>query len=326
MRIFENLIHRKNYLPHRAGYDVDNSLRYILRTAIDHIDLQPMELIILREMNIELLRIQNRSYAVKDVIDLLPGRVMNFEERLGLIQPAPPLSLNESSERSKKNARLFYQRIADGYEGRFLDNRAFEKISSSDIDFIAAVALQDECAKKQNRYQSITISVLKLIQCILFNNDYPHPSCTVVEPVPELDKYASVTISEFDRVSEPRRQFYNRLIFARAIRNVVLHLNLKTEDARFLYYALSVFERPADRRFVKNYVIDAVDFESIKSSYLGCEAFNYRISKEKLDEAESGNIGPIMELSLCIMVENIDRYKQVDFDVGTLKCSFWGYD
>lgn len=326
MRIFENLIHRKNYLLHSAGCYVDNSLRYILRTAIDHIDLQPAELIILREMNIEFLRIQNRSYAINDVIDLLPGRVMNFEERLGLIPPAPPLSLNESSERSKKDARIFYQRLSDGYEGSVFNDRPLEKISRSDLDFIAAVALRDECAKKQNRYQLITISVLKLIQCILFNKDYPHPSCTVVEPVPESDKYASVTMSEFDRVSEPRRQFYNRLIFARAIRNIVLHLNLKTEDARFLYYALSVFERSADKKFVKKYVVDAVDFASIKSSYLGCEAFNYQISKEKLDEAESGNIVSIMELCLCIMVENIDRYKQVDFDVGTLKCSFWAYD
>lgn len=135
----------------------------------------------------------------------------------------------------------------------------------------------------------------------MFNNDYPHPSCTVVEPVPESDKYASVTISEFDRVSEPRRQFYNRLIFARAIRNIVLHLNLNTEDARFLYYALSVFERPADKKFVKKCVVYAVDFASIKSSYLGCEAFKATQLKAIENELKPK---PVQELEPATQLES----------------------
>lgn len=294
--VFQELkafILRRKYLNTRSGRDVDLGLRDIFKQAVKPFNFPPLENAILTAIRWEYCPFQAN-----------PDRMRNHLESIRC-------SVRKLSDVAFVHAELSFDDlmlvVCNKYAEKPISAQSNEQLSREEILALSVSPIDN----LQARVHFSTW--LKIVQAIVFHHQYPTPPVHSMQPVKEDSATPSMKMV-VGKIGDLEQQFYCRLLFARTIRDLVLHAGLEKEDTQLLYNALSMFTQPGDKRLVRRYVSDIVDFDRIERIYLEPSlhseivpetvGYYYQITPDILMQAKRGDINAVIRLASFIVLAN----------------------
>lgn len=274
---WKGIFSRRKHLSTHSGSTVDSELRQMFKQAIEQPNFPPLEKTILTAVSWDYWNVQ---------VDPHRRLCYHWDSIRGSIHKLSGC-LSGDTDIAFNNVLLA---VCDKYADKPICGQSNEHLSRQEILSLS----QRPTDHLQARTHFLTL--LKIVQSILFHYQYPTQPFRGVQPV--LEDTATPPLSMDDgKIGDMEQKFHYRLLFARAIRETVLHRGLKDEGTLFVYYALSIFTQPGDKRFVRRHVIDAVDFKQIRQ----CHS---ELSPELLKQAKQGDVTAIIQAASFIMLAN----------------------
>lgn len=290
--IYNNLIFRDKYLSADIKGDVDARLAKLFKRTIAQLNFPPLETAILTAIGWEYYRLQTSPDRERNCLENIRASVHHL---YACFLDKRDISFDD-----------ILMDIRNRYAEKPINNLSSEQISSSEI-----LALSEPMNYEDRTSQIWTW--LKIFQAIascnqsttqqLFN--VPHTPKDTSTPLPYTD---SALISYLDQ------QFYCRMFFTRALIQLVAHVGLNENDAKFIHLLLSLFTqqsaRPGNRRLVRRLVINAVDFERIRQHYLELSlddkyekiGYQSKITPEVFHQAKNGHIDAVIRIAGFILL------------------------
>lgn len=299
--IYKNLVFRDRYLSADMRGDVDARLATLFKRTIAQLNFPPLETAILKAIGWEYYRLQTSPDRENSCLENIRASVHKLYECF--------LDKNDISFDD------ILMDICNRYAGKPIDQSS-EPVLRTDV-----LALSEPM-----NYASRTSKILtwlKIVQAISSSHKSATQQLSNVQHTP---KDAATLLPDMNPVSIAYldQQLYCRVLFTRALMQLVSHVELNGNDAKFIHLTLSLFTqrcaRPGNKRLVRRLVINAVDFERIQQDYLKVSldvkyeniGYQNKITPEVFYQAKKGHVDAVIRIAGFILLA---RASSADKDV-----------